>query len=120
MAEEEVWTETPETWQEKAAPTAGDTARDIGKQALSGFVEGIANIPGQAAKLWGMAGRGVESLAGGGDYASMPWYQRLLAGDPQAIAEREAGLKTIEQQRGADVADYLPTPQTSLGQSARN
>src|SRR5215475_1988457 len=106
----------------QAAPTAGEAAIDVIKQVPSSIVSGVAGIPGQAAKLWGMAGRGAEYLAGPGEgerAEDLPWYRRLFAGDPEAIRQREEGLKAIEQQRKG-MEQYLPEPQTEWGRSARN
>src|SRR5262249_23543744 len=103
--------EPPKTW--------GETAIDVGKQALAAVPlaaeERMAAIP----SLMGMAGRGFEYLFGERD-PNAPWYLRAFQSDPEALAQREQLGKLIEQQRKGGIAQYLPEPQTESGRAMRN
>ena len=91
---------------ESSAPSLGESALDVAKQAGAGVVTGAEARMGAIPSLLGAAGRGVEWLTG-------------QKGDPEAVAQREQLQKLIAQQRGGGIAQYLPEPQTEYGAAAR-
>lgn len=95
------------------SPGIGATALDAVKQLGSGAAVGVENMPGAMPSLINMTAQGLGPLVE--KYA--PW---LATANPAEEAQRQSIMQQGQKVRAdTSVANYLPQPQTKVGEAAR-
>src|SRR5215472_4541849 len=133
MADEEVWSETPETWQEAPASMTGkDIAADVAKSGGTGIIRGgigLAGLPGDLAE-YGARGidygvRGARSLLGLPAERPREWQEPTYgSADITKGVEHLMGAPLYEPQTTAgryaeSVGEFIPAALAGPGGMAR-
>ena len=94
-------------------PSASDVAIDVAKQAPSGIIQGIADIPTAIPRMLNAAGPAISSAV---ENVVSKFSPEKAAEMHDAEAKREA---LVSAAKPFNAGDYLPSPQTKEGQYAR-